>query len=128
MLLVRRLEVQALLKLDRDRLARTLCHRSPLYWPLSCSVQPTVYGAALIVVSFLLFLLLRELNGLLALFFLIGALAFVPALAIQRREAAYGPELGPGAESQAHGGLRLAQDIGIDLTGVSLGLLVVILG
>lgn len=86
-----------------------------------------MYVLALLVVSVLIFALLTQLNGLLALTFLLAALIFIPALVLHRREAAVAPELGADQESAGRGLLRLAQVVGTDTAGIVLGVLFVLL-
>jgi hypothetical protein len=90
-------------------------------------VQSRVYVLGLLAVSIVIFVLLLQVNPLLGVFFLILAVTFIPALVLQRREAASGPEIGPDAESTARGWLRLAGTVGLDTTGLALGILLLLL-
>lgn len=85
-----------------------------------------MYLILLVIVDAVIFLLLREMNGALALLFLILAIVSIPALVIQRREAAYAIEASPDGESAARGWVRLFGNVGLDLTGVALGALIII--
>jgi hypothetical protein len=85
-----------------------------------------VYVLLLLVVDAVIFMLLRPINGLLALLFLILAIVSVPALVLHRREVQTAPECGPETESAARGWARLAGNLGLDLTGVALAALMII--
>jgi uncharacterized membrane protein len=80
----------------------------------------------LLIVDAVIFLLLREVNGPFALLFLILAIISIPALVLHRREAATALEVGPESESANRGWARLFGDLGLDLTGVVLGALIII--
>jgi hypothetical protein len=80
----------------------------------------------LVIVDAIIFVLLREISGALALLFLILAIVSIPALVIQRREAACAIETGPDSESAVRGWTRLFGNLGLDLTGVALGGLIII--
>jgi hypothetical protein len=88
-----------------------------------------VYVVALLLVSSLIFVLLLQINRLVALLFLVAAVVFVPALVIHRREMAATPELGPHREDEGlgMGFARLAGVLGLDTTGIALGALLLIL-
>jgi hypothetical protein len=85
-----------------------------------------VYVLLLLVVDAVIFILLRPINGPLALLFLILAIISVPALVLHRREMHTAPERGPESESAARGWVRLVGDLGLDLTGVALAALIII--
>lgn len=85
-----------------------------------------MYMLFLSIVDAIIFILLREVNGLLALVFLILAVISIPALVLHRRESATALELGPESESTARGWVRLFGDLGLDLTGVTLAALILI--
>ena len=80
----------------------------------------------LLLVDAVIFMLLRDISGVLALFFLILAVISVPALVLHRREAAAELECSPDAESATWGWLRLFGNLGLDLTGVTLAALIII--
>lgn len=86
-----------------------------------------MYVAVLLLTDLLIFLLLRQINSVLAIFFLVLAIISVPALVIHRREAANAPEIGPESESMGFGVLRLAGSLGLDATGVALAVLLITL-
>jgi hypothetical protein len=90
-------------------------------------LQCRVYALVLLGVSALIFFLLLQINGILALGFFLTAVVSIPALVIHRREAAYAPEIGPDAESVRWGWLRLAGLLSLDITGLALGVLLLIL-
>jgi hypothetical protein len=85
-----------------------------------------VYILVLLLVDAVIFMMLREINGPLALPFLILAVVSIPALVLHRREAETALELGPDSESAARGWTRLFGDLGFDLTGVALATLIII--
>jgi hypothetical protein len=85
-----------------------------------------VYVLLLLVVDAVIFILLRQINGPLALLFLILAIISVPTLVLYRRELQTAPEYGPESESTARGWARLAGDLSLDLTGVALAALIII--
>jgi len=80
----------------------------------------------LLIVDAIIFMMLREINGLLALLFLILAVISIPALVLHRRETATALEPGPESESSARGWTRLFGDLGLDLTGVALATLILV--
>jgi hypothetical protein len=80
----------------------------------------------LLIVDAVIFMMLREVNGPLALLFLILAVVSVPALVLHRRETATALELGSESETAARGWTRLFGDLGLDLTGVALAALIII--
>jgi hypothetical protein len=80
----------------------------------------------LLIVDAVIFMMLREINGPLALLFLILAVISVPALVLHRRETAKAFEPGPECESAVRGWTRLFGNLGLDLTGVALGTLIII--
>lgn len=80
----------------------------------------------LLLVDAAIFMLLREVNGMLALLFLILALVSIPALVLHRRETAIALESGPDCESAARGWTRLCGNLGLDLSGVVLAALIII--
>lgn len=86
-----------------------------------------MYALVMLIVSFVIFALLLQVSVIVALVFFIAAIVTIPGLVIHRREAAYAPEIGPGGESQWHGWMRLARIIGLDMTGVALGVLILVL-
>jgi hypothetical protein len=88
-------------------------------------VQPL----ALLVLSVVVFALLVQVKLLLAVLFLITALVTIPAIVLQRREAACAPEIvrGPECESQRKGVARLFGTLGLDTIGIALGTLLIIL-
>lgn len=81
------------------------------------------------LLSALIFVLLLQLNGMIAVLFLIAAVIVVPALVLHRREAAAAlqPARSDEAESHAMGLLRLARVVGLDTTGLTLGVLLLLL-
>lgn len=85
-----------------------------------------MYVLLLLVVDAVIFLLVRPINGPLALLFLILAIVSVPALVLHRRELQTAPECGLETESAARGWVRLAGNLGLDLTGVALAALIII--
>ena len=80
----------------------------------------------LVLVDAVIFILLRSMNGPLALLFLILAVVSIPALVLHRREAETALECGPESESAVHGWTRLSRDLGLDLTGVALAVLILV--
>jgi hypothetical protein len=80
-----------------------------------------VYAVVLLLLSIAAFILLFQLSGLLAVLFLLVTLVAIPAIELQRREAAAVPEWGPDRESGLFGLVRLARNVGLDLTGIALG-------
>ncbi len=85
-----------------------------------------MYVLLLLVVDAVIFFLLRQINGPLALLFLILALVSVPALVLHRREMHTAPECGPDTESAGYGWIRLAGSLGLDLTGVVLAVMIIV--
>ena len=85
-----------------------------------------MYVLLLLVVDVVIFFMLRQISGALALLFLILAIISVPALVLHRREMDIAPDCGPDGESAGHGWLRLAGSLGLDLTGVALAVLIII--
>jgi hypothetical protein len=86
-----------------------------------------VYALGLLVLDVVIFLLLKQLSGPLAMMFLIFAAVSIPAVVIYRREAAYAPQIGPESESTARGWLRLLGDLSLDITGITIGVLIIVL-
>ncbi len=80
----------------------------------------------LVVVDAVIFVLLTHVSGPLAILFLIAAVVTVPALVLHRREAAASIDLSPDSESSARGWLHLFGDLGLDLTGVILAVLIIV--
>ena len=127
MVLSDRLKAHGALKINLNSVDHGLCHCSLAFLSGKSGgiYNLPVTTPALLVLSVLIFVMLLQLNGLVALLFLLTAIIFIPALIIQRREMAMAPDLGPGhdAESHARGLLRLAQAVGADTTGIALGVL-----
>lgn len=89
-------------------------------------LQSPVYTVLLLLVSLAVTFLLLQIKVIVGLLFLIAAAVFIPALVLHRREAAYAPILGPDSESQGKGMVRLAGVIGLDMTGIALGVLLLL--
>jgi hypothetical protein len=87
-----------------------------------------VYVLLFIVISAIIFVLLLQITWVLALLFFILALVTLPAAVVQRRESMYQAEVGPDAEHHGMGLLRLLSGVGLDTTGIALGILLLILG
>ncbi|HEY8686026.1 MAG TPA: hypothetical protein VIO57_10510 [Chloroflexota bacterium] len=85
-----------------------------------------MYVLLLLVVDAVIFMLLRPISGSLALLFLILAIVSIPALILHRREVQTAPECGHESESAGRGWVRLAGNLGLDLTGVALAALIII--
>jgi hypothetical protein len=86
-----------------------------------------MYALVLLGFGVAIFIVLLQVHVLLALAFLIGALLFIPALVLHRREASYAIDVGPDTESHGRGLLRLAGLLTLDLTGVTIGALIFLL-
>lgn len=86
-----------------------------------------VYAVVMLIVSVVIFALLLQFSTILAVGFFIAAIVTIPGLVIHRREAAYAPEIGPDAESRGRGWMRLARIVGVDMTGIALGVLLLLL-
>jgi hypothetical protein len=86
-----------------------------------------VYAVALLLLSIAVSVLLFQISGLLAILFVLVVLVFIPALELQRREAAITPEWGLERESRLFGLVRLAREVGVDLTGIALGVVLFLL-
>ncbi|HEX6510135.1 MAG TPA: hypothetical protein VF221_21100 [Chloroflexota bacterium] len=81
---------------------------------------------ALLLVDIVVFVLLQQISGPLAILFLIFAVISIPALVLHQREMATAPEIASDGESQAHGWLRLFGDITVDVTGITAAVLVIV--
>lgn len=90
-------------------------------------VQCHVYALIMLIVSIVVVILLLRVSTLLAILFFIAAIVTIPGLVIHRREAAHAPEIGQEAEGQRHGWMRLLAVIGLDVTGIALGVLLLIM-
>jgi hypothetical protein len=86
-----------------------------------------LYAVALLLLSVAVFALLLQFSGLLAVLFLLVALIIIPAIELQRREAGVASEWGPERESKLFGVVRLARDVGLDITGITLGVALLLL-
>lgn len=81
----------------------------------------------LVVISLVILALLAQINGLLAILFFLAVVLTVPALMMHRREMAAGIEYGSDAESTGQGVMRLMRMLGLDTTGIALGVLLLVL-
>jgi hypothetical protein len=87
-----------------------------------------VYILLFIIISTIILVLLAQIAWGLALLFFLLAIVTLPAAVIQRRESMYAPEVGPDAERRGMGVVRLLGSLGLDTTGIALGVLLLILG
>jgi hypothetical protein len=87
-----------------------------------------VYVLLFFVISTVIFVLLLQIAWFLALLFFLLAIITLPAAVIQRREAMYQIDVGLDAEHHGMGLVRLFRTIGLDTTGIALGILLLILG
>lgn len=85
-----------------------------------------MYAFALVAVCLLICFLVAQLNALAAIVLFMLALVSVPALILHRREIAAGHPIGPDGESPGRGALHTVRTIGLDTTGIVLGVLLLI--
>ena len=85
-----------------------------------------MWRLALIVASVTAFMILTRISGPLALLFLLGTVISVPAIVIHRRELAEGVDLSHEGESQLEGLVRLLKSVGLDTTGITLGVVILL--
>ena len=86
-----------------------------------------MYAFLLAASCLLIVLLLAQLNAMLAVLFFFLALIAAPALILHRREIAGGVRISPDGEAPAQGAVRLARVVGVDVSGIGLGVLLFIL-
>lgn len=82
----------------------------------------------MIALALFILIALAHINGLLAILWLIFATLAIPGVVIQRREHATGPEFGADAEHLGWGAIRLFGNLTLDLTGIVLGVLILLAG
>ena len=87
-----------------------------------------MYILLFIIISAIIFVLLVQISWVLAMLFFILAIVTLPAAVIQRRDSLYETPAGPDAEHQGMGLIRLLGIVGLDTTGIALGVLLLLLG
>lgn len=86
-----------------------------------------MYPTAAFALSVLVLILLFQLNALLGLAFLIAVLVMIPGLVLHRREVAVRLHLSSDCEPKTRGWIRLLALVGLDATGITLGVLLLVL-